>query len=73
MLANLLLLPLGWLCIKAATRHPAVPRNILMPIILIFCIVGAFAINNSYFDLTLLLAFGLLAGSSKPTAFRSRR
>ncbi len=58
--ANLLLLPLGWLCVKSATRILRVPRNILMPVILIFCVVGAFAINNSYFDLTLLLAFGLL-------------
>jgi len=58
--ANLLLLPLGWLCIKTATTILRVPRNILMPVILIFCVVGAFAINNSYFDLTLLLAFGLL-------------
>ena len=59
-LANLLLLPLGWLCIKSATMILRVPRNILMPVILIFCVVGAFAINNSYFDLILLLVFGLL-------------
>jgi putative tricarboxylic transport membrane protein len=59
-IANLLLLPLGWACIKTATTILRVPRNILMPVILIFCVVGAFAINNSYFDLTLLLAFGLL-------------
>ena len=58
--ANLLLLPLGWACIKAATTILRVPRNILMPVILVFCVVGAFAINNSYFVLTLLLAFGLL-------------
>ena len=58
--ANLLMLPLGWACIKAATTILRVPRNILMPVILVFCVVGAFAINNSYFDLTLLLAFGLL-------------
>ncbi|MEZ5739362.1 MAG: tripartite tricarboxylate transporter permease [Burkholderiaceae bacterium] len=61
LLANLLLLPLGWLCIKAASRLLRVPRNILMPIILLFCIVGAFAINNTTFDLYVLLGFGLLA------------
>jgi putative tricarboxylic transport membrane protein len=59
-LANLLLLPLGWACIKAASRVLRTPRNILMPIILMFCVVGAFAINNSPFDLWLLLGFGLL-------------
>ena len=38
-----------------------VPRNILMPIILMFCIVGAFAINNSLFGVGLILFFGVLA------------
>ncbi|MCM5569888.1 tripartite tricarboxylate transporter permease [Burkholderiaceae bacterium FT117] len=59
-LANLLMLPLGWACIKAATRILRAPRNVLMPIILMFCIVGAFAINNSPFDLWILIGFGLL-------------
>ena len=61
LLANLLLLPLGWLCIKAASRLLRIPRNILMPVILLFCIVGAFAINNTRFDVWVLLGFGVLA------------
>lgn len=60
-LANLLMLPLGWLCIKIASRLLRMPRNVLMPIILVFCIVGSFAINNSTFDLRVLLAFGVAA------------
>ena len=60
-LANLLLLPLGWLLIKAARNVLHVPRNVLMPVILLFCVVGAFAINNSLFDVGAMLAFGLLA------------
>jgi len=59
--ANLLLLPLGWLAIKLAKNVLRVPRNVLMPIILLFCVVGAFAINNSIFDIGVMLAFGLLA------------
>jgi TctA family transporter len=60
-LANLLLLPLGWLLIKAAKNVLRVPRRVLMPVILLFCAVGAFAINNSVFDVGVMLAFGLLA------------
>lgn len=60
-LANLLMLPLGWLTIKAAKRILLVPRNILMPLILLFCIVGAYSINNSAFDVGVMLGFGLLA------------
>ena len=59
--ANLLMLPLGWACIKASSRMLRMPRNILMPIILLFCLVGSFAINNSVFDLWILLAFGFAA------------
>ena len=32
-----------------------------MPVILIFCIVGSFAINNSLFGVGLILIFGVLA------------
>jgi putative tricarboxylic transport membrane protein len=60
-LANLLMLPLGWLVIKAAKNVLRVPRSVLMPIILLFCVVGAFAINNSLFDIGVMLVFGLIA------------
>jgi TctA family transporter len=60
-LANLLMIPLGWTCIKAARRILDVPRNVLMPIILLFCIVGAFAINNTIFAVIVILVFGVVA------------
>jgi len=59
--ANLLMIPLGWACIKTAKRILDVPRNLLMPIILLFCIVGAFAINNTVFAVTVILVFGVVA------------
>jgi TctA family transporter len=61
LIANLIMIPLGLLTIKVASRLLKVPRNVLMPIILLFCIVGAFAINNATFDLYVLLGFGVLA------------
>ena len=60
-LANLLMIPLGYLTIKVAKKILLVPRNILMPLILLFCVVGSYAINNSVFDVGVMLAFGLLA------------
>lgn len=60
-LANLIMVPLGLLCIKAAKQVLRVPRNVLMPIILLFCIVGTFAINNSTFDVTIMLVAGIVA------------
>ena len=60
-LANIIMIPLGILCIKAAKKILKVPRNVLMPIILLFCIVGTFAINNSAFEVTVMLVAGLVA------------
>ena len=60
-LANLLMIPFGWAAIKAARRILDVPRNVLMPVILLFCVVGAFAINNTVFAVIVILVFGLLA------------
>lgn len=57
--ANLLMIPFGWLAIKASGAMLRVPRNVLMPAILVFCILGAFAINNSVFDVGLMLAMGI--------------
>ncbi|MEO8058535.1 MAG: tripartite tricarboxylate transporter permease [Burkholderiales bacterium] len=60
-LANLIMLPLGFLCIKVAKRILKVPRNILMPVILLFCVVGSFAINNTAFDIGVMLVAGIAA------------
>jgi TctA family transporter len=61
MLANLVMLPLGWLAVKLATRVLNIARNILMPTILVFCIVGAFAVTNSTLGVLLILCFGVIA------------
>ncbi len=59
-LANLVLLPLGFLAIKAGYSLVRIPRRILIPSILLFSIVGAYAINGSYFDIWVMLAMGLM-------------
>jgi putative tricarboxylic transport membrane protein len=60
-LANLMMLPLGLLAIRSYKQVLRVPRAVLMPVILVFCMVGAFAINNTQFDIGIMLAFGVLA------------
>jgi putative tricarboxylic transport membrane protein len=60
-LANLIMIPLGWMMIRVAANVLRIHRSILMPIILAFCIVGSFAINNSLFGVGLILVFGVLA------------
>lgn len=59
-LANLLMIPLGWMAIKVSKQLLRVPQATLMPCILAFCIVGAFATNNSEFNIVVMLFFGIL-------------
>ncbi len=60
-LAQLLMLPFGWMAIKAAKRILRIPAALLMPLILLFCVVGSFAINNSLFGVVVMLVAGVLA------------
>jgi len=60
-LANLLMVPLGLLAIKLYKQILRVPRRALMPVILAFCMVGAFAINNTAFDIAVMLVAGVAA------------
>jgi putative tricarboxylic transport membrane protein len=54
------MIPFGWLAIKCSSQMLRVPRNILMPGILMFCIVGSFAINNTVFDMGIMLIMGII-------------
>jgi putative tricarboxylic transport membrane protein len=58
-LANLVMLPLGWVIIKSARPLLRVPRQVLLPLILIFCIVGSFAMTNSMYGVVLMLVIGV--------------
>ena len=68
-LANLFMLPLGWAAIKSAKQILRVPRNILMPIILLFCVVGSFAMTNSIYGIIVMLALGILAWIMEENGF----
>jgi putative tricarboxylic transport membrane protein len=60
MLAQFLMLPLGWMAIKAAKRILRIPVRLLMPLILLFCVVGSFAIDNTLFGVVVMLIAGLM-------------
>ncbi|MEF2552628.1 tripartite tricarboxylate transporter permease [Aurantimonas sp. A2-1-M11] len=59
-LANIILIPLGLMAIKVARHVLRVDQRILLPVILVFSIVGAFAVNNAIFDLWIVLVLGLM-------------
>jgi len=59
-LANLLMLPLGWAAIRGAKQILRVPRNILLPVILLFSLVGAFAMTNSPYGVVVMIVMGVV-------------
>jgi TctA family transporter len=59
-LANLMMVPIGWTAIKLAKQTLRTPRNILLPIILLFCIVGSYAMTNSPYGIIIMLVLGIL-------------
>lgn len=59
-LASLAMLILGLSLVRTLVKILMVPRPILMPIVLVLCVIGSFAISVRIFDIWVMLAFGLL-------------
>lgn len=60
LIANLLLIPLGWAVIRTSRHLLRIPASYFQPIILASCIIGSFAINNTVFGVGIMLVFGLV-------------
>ncbi|PVE21169.1 C4-dicarboxylate ABC transporter permease [Microvirga sp. KLBC 81] len=59
-LANILMIPLGIIMIRAASSILRAPRATVMPVILVCCAVGAFATGNNLFAVVLVAVFGAI-------------
>ncbi|MEM1819671.1 MAG: tripartite tricarboxylate transporter permease, partial [Sulfolobales archaeon] len=59
-LANLMMLLVGYLSIKLSSNILRIPRNVLVPLIAVFCVIGSYAVNNSLFDVWSMLLLGIL-------------
>lgn len=59
-IANIFMFLVQSSTIRITSKIIQVPRYMLIPLILIFCVVGAFTINNRIFDLYSILFFGIL-------------
>ena len=59
--ANILMIFFGFLAIKSFKHILKIPTAVLMPTILMFCIIGSFAMNNSVFGIVVMLVLGLVS------------
>jgi putative tricarboxylic transport membrane protein len=59
-IANVMLLILSTLCIPLFVRAVRIPYSILMPLIVVFCVTGAYSLKNSVWDVGQMLVFGVV-------------
>ncbi len=60
LIANILMLIYGLLLVKPFAQVTKIPRRYLAPIIVTMCFIGAYAINNSFFDVGIMVVFGFI-------------
>lgn len=60
LVANVLFLGIGLVITKYAPLILSIRKEILMPIVMVLCVVGSFALQNSMFDVCVMLAAGAL-------------
>ena len=68
-IANVMLLILSTAFIPLFVRALRVPYGILMPIIILFCITGAYSLKNSVWDVGQMLVFGVLGYAMKKLGY----
>ncbi|MEF2074269.1 tripartite tricarboxylate transporter permease [Consotaella aegiceratis] len=60
LLANILMLVLMWSTVRYIARIAQLPRAGLLTTILVFCVIGSYAVNNSFTDVWVMIAFGVI-------------
>ena len=61
LIANLLMVPVGLLVIRSASLVLRADRRVLMPLILVFSLVGAYAVDATVTSVWVVLVIGLVA------------
>ena len=64
-IANAMLLVLSTAAIPLFVRALRIPYAILMPLIIVFCVTGAYSLKNSVFDVGQMLVFGIVGYAMK--------
>ncbi|HOM92679.1 MAG TPA: tripartite tricarboxylate transporter permease [Rectinema sp.] len=69
MMAQFIMLALGYISIRASNLILRVPLGILYPTILCLCLLGAYSLGNSVYDVMLALIFGIVGYFIKKYGF----
>ncbi|CAM9881413.1 unnamed protein product, partial [Discosporangium mesarthrocarpum] len=58
--ANIFNILLAFVALRLLVKLLATPRALLMPTVAVLCVIGSYALRHSFFDVYVMLAFGLL-------------
>lgn len=60
LLANALM----WILMTSSVRYIAnliyMPRSYVLPVVMVFCVIGSYALNNTMFDIWVMMLFGVI-------------
>lgn len=59
-IANIAMLVLGLLGTRVYTRVLGVSKQVMIPLIFMLCIIGSYSLNNSFFDVGVMFAAGII-------------
>jgi putative tricarboxylic transport membrane protein len=59
-IGNVMLLVLNLPLVQLFAKIMLIPKQILLPLIVIICLIGVYSVNSSYVDLYVLALFGIL-------------
>lgn len=60
-LVNIFMLIQGKLLIKPFSNVTKIPMRLMIPILLVLCLTGTFALRNTMFDVKIMLLFGIIS------------
>jgi len=68
-MANIYMLGVSFWGMRLFIRILSVPKNILLPVVGVMCLIGAYGLNNQMFDVWTMLGFGILGFIMKRNKF----
>ena len=60
LLANILMYILMTTSVKHIAGLMYLPRSFVLPVVMVFCVIGSYALNNTMFDVWVMLGFGVI-------------
>ncbi|MEP3279930.1 MAG: tripartite tricarboxylate transporter permease [Stappiaceae bacterium] len=60
LIANLIMLAMMWWAVRYIAQVVNIPRAALLSVILVFCVVGSYAVNSNFDDVWVMIAFGVI-------------